>query len=122
MGIALRPGVAVIPMDGAVQLRIGDDEIHVLRTDAPDVVARVLGAIDGLRDRDGVVAEVGADRADVVDRLLEELARAGLLDAGCGAERAAGDRGAKATARVAVAGPPKGAELLGAILGEHGMT
>jgi bacteriocin biosynthesis cyclodehydratase domain-containing protein len=122
MGIALRPGVAVIPMDGALQLRIGDDEVHVLRTDAPDVVARVLAAFDGRRDRDDVVVEVGPDRADLVDRLLEELARAGLVQAVCGAEPAPGIRGAGAAARVAIAGPTKGAELLGAILGEHGMT
>ncbi len=118
MGIAFRAGVAVIPMAGGVQLRIGDDEVHVVRTDAVEVVHHILQAFDGRRDREGVLAEVGKDLAEVVDRLLEDLARAGLLQTDGDVD----PRSTLAGARVGVAGHSAGAARLLDVLVEHGLS
>jgi oxazoline/thiazoline synthase len=130
---ALRAGVAVIPMDGGVQLRIGDEEVHVLRTDAPEELRQVLILLDGRRHREGLLAEV-ARAHEFLDELLAELGRAGLLSP---APAEAADEAAAylshfaselhdpaadlRRARVVVTGPSKGLGLLLGILREHGV-
>lgn len=134
---ALRTGVAIIPMDGAVQLRLGDEEVHVLRTDAPELIRETLEQLDGTRDRQALLARLGPDAArlldDLLDDLLAELARAGMLSAP-GAQldevRAYLSPTASGTpdpmtalkrARVAVVGHARAAGLMAQVLAEHGI-
>jgi bacteriocin biosynthesis cyclodehydratase domain-containing protein len=112
---ALRPGVAVIPMDGAVQLRVGDEEVHVLRTDAVPHLTRLLAELDGERDRGAESARLSAEDAHLLEDLVAQLDTLGLL--------------AKATpstlarpVRVSVIGHAPSAQLLAAVLGEHGLS
>jgi len=78
---ALRPGVSVIPMSDGVQLRAGDEDIHVLRVDSPRWAVALLKAIDGTRDRDALVELADGDAA-WIDDLLTQLNDAGLLTNG----------------------------------------
>jgi bacteriocin biosynthesis cyclodehydratase domain-containing protein len=112
---ALRPGVAVIPMDGAVQLRLGDEEVHVLRTDAVEHLIRLLGALDGERIRGAESAPLSAEDAHLLDDLVAQLDALGLL---AGATPSTLAR----PARVSVIGHAPGARLLAAVLGEHGLS
>ena len=75
----LRPGIAVIPMAGAVQLRAGDEQIHVIRTDQPDLVTRLISQLDGRHDRAALVAWAKQDNEPLVEQLMRELADRGLL-------------------------------------------
>jgi bacteriocin biosynthesis cyclodehydratase domain-containing protein len=113
---ALHPGVAVIPMDGGVELRMGDEEVHVLRTDAPDLILRVLEQLDGRHDRNALVASIGPGGEPLLDELLGELARAGMI--GSPVEEL--DK-ALSGARVAVVGHAPAAELMARVLVEHGI-
>jgi bacteriocin biosynthesis cyclodehydratase domain-containing protein len=110
---ALRPGVAVIPMDGAVQLRVGDEEVHVLRTEAPEQLLRLLAALDGARGAES--APRSADEAHALDDLVAQLESVGLLAAARPGE------GLAAT-RVVVVGHAPSAALLAAVLTAHGLA
>lgn len=112
---SLRPGVAVIPMDGAVQLRVGDEEVHVLRTDAVERLTGLLTRLDGDRGRAAESPPLGAEDAHLLDDLVAQLDSLGLL----ATERASDPAPA---ARVSVIGHAPSAELLAAILGEHGLA
>lgn len=129
---ALRPGVAILSMDGGVELRMGDEEVHALRTDAPDRVRQALALLDGRRDREAALATLGAGQTHLLDELLGELARAGLLlpegvTAGAGVaaylshsaseghDPAAALRGA----RVSVVGHAASVDVVVAVLAEH---
>lgn len=111
---ALRAGVAVIPMDGAVQLRRGDEDVHVLRTDAPDVARALLERLDGTRSRADVVAGLGPHADALLTELLAALGPAGLLATG----RSILD--ALRSARVAVVGHEPSAARLADLVTEHG--
>ena len=110
----LRPGVAMIPMDGAVQLRVGDEEVHVLRTDAAPRLEGLLARLDGARDR-SAEPPLGAEDAHLLDDLVSQLDSLGLL-----ASAPSGDPGP--APRVAVVGHAPGAELLASILSEHALA
>ena len=111
----LRPGVAVIPMDGAVQLRVGDEEVHVLRTDAVERLKGLLARLDGSRDRSAESAPLDAEDAHLLDDLVTQLDSLGLL----ASERSVDPAPA---ARVAVIGHSPSAELLASILREQGLA
>lgn len=111
---ALRPGVAVIPMDGAVQLRVGDEEVHVLRTDAPEHLIRLLAELDGGRERGAESAARSAEDAHLLDDLVAQLDGAGLL--------AAAPAEPMTATRVAVVGHAPSADLLASVLTEHGLS
>ena len=111
----LRLGVAVIPMDGAVQLRVGDEEVHVLRTDDAPRLEGLLARLDAGRDRSAGSAPLGAEDAHLLDDLVAQLDSLGLL-----ASEPLVDPGP--APRVAVIGHAPGAELLASILSEHGLA
>jgi len=102
-------------MDGAVQLRVGDEEVHVLRTDAPEHLIRLLAALDGERDRGAESAQSSAEDAHLLDDLVAQLDRVGLL-------AAASPAVLLATTRVSVVGHAPSAELLASVLTEHGLS
>jgi bacteriocin biosynthesis cyclodehydratase domain-containing protein len=104
-------------MDGAVQLRVGDEEVHVLRVDDVPRLKRLLDRLDATRDqsRDAESAPLGADDAHLLDDLVAQLGSLGLLAAESPADLARG-------ARVSVIGHAPSAALLAAILGEHGLS
>ncbi|MBX3187839.1 MAG: TOMM precursor leader peptide-binding protein [Labilithrix sp.] len=101
----LRPGVAVIPMGRAVQLRIGDEQIHVLESDPPEAALEALQRLER------------GEPVDDASDLVAELDARGLLvrdarDADAPAERA----------RLSVRGHAPSVRLLESIAGEHGVT
>lgn len=113
---ALRPGTAVIPMSGAVQLRRGDEEIHLVHAPEPDRAAALLRRLDGRRRRAELLAALEPPDEALLSQLIDELSAAGLL---------AGDRDAPLDLSghsVAIAGRCPGAETLAEILGEHGLA
>jgi bacteriocin biosynthesis cyclodehydratase domain-containing protein len=119
-------------MGDAIQLRVGDDEVHVLRAEPAETVRAVILAIDGARDR-AALAEAIGDR-EVVDAVVDELERAGLLGPALdpGDELAlhlahrTTDPSAAARAirqgRIAVSAPPASAAVACALLREHGIA
>lgn len=126
---ALRPGVAAIPMAGAILLRLGDEEIHVLSTDVPERVLALLQRIDG-RSRAALDEGLDGDEQALLAELLAELGRANLLAAVAVPEhdevaRCLSHSGVTAdrlrAGRARVVGHPPAAELLVRILGEHGL-
>jgi bacteriocin biosynthesis cyclodehydratase domain-containing protein len=60
-------------MGRAVQLRAGDERIHVLSTDPPELADGVLRRLDGLHDRASLIAQVGPEHGGAIDELLEAL-------------------------------------------------
>lgn len=112
---ALRGGVAVILMDGAVQLRVGDEEVHVLRVDDVDRLKRLLDRLDPTRERGAESAPLGAEDAHLLDDLVAQLGGLGLLAAESSLDLVRG-------ARVNVIGHAPSAALLASVLGEHGLS
>lgn len=131
---ALRPGIAVISMPGAVQLRAGDQDIFVLRTDRPDELGTLLESLDGTRERqgilDGLPPEQRAELAHLLDQLqsgellmdgqprdLDEVGRylAHAVEAPADAVRRLREK------RVAVTGHADALRILETILDEHGI-
>jgi bacteriocin biosynthesis cyclodehydratase domain-containing protein len=78
-GFRLRPGLAVIPMDDAVQLRAGDEEIHLIETDTPDVVEKLLAQLSEGLGPEALGKTAGREHADLVDTLIDRLAAERLL-------------------------------------------
>ena len=113
----LRPGVAVIPMDerGAVQLRVGDEEVHVLRADDAPRLRRLLARLDAGDSQGPESAPLGAEDAHLLDDLVTQLDSLGLLTKLRSTDPAP-------TARVAVVGHAPTVALLASILGEHGLS
>lgn len=60
-------------MDDAIQLRAGDEYVHLLRVDQPELALRVLGLLDGRIDRDALLRELGAEHEGFVVALLSTL-------------------------------------------------
>ena len=81
----LRPGLAIIAMEQAVQLRAGDEEVFLLHTDAPDQVVSVLRMLDGDCALEDVLAVFGdgASGTKFVGTVIDELVTGGLLLDGC---------------------------------------
>lgn len=79
MDVRLRPGLALITMDSAVQLRAGDEEIHVVESDAPELVLRMLQMLADGTDLERLYQEAGETDREVVPALLEQLAAQRLL-------------------------------------------
>jgi bacteriocin biosynthesis cyclodehydratase domain-containing protein len=77
--LRLRPGLAILAMDGAIQLRAGDEEIHVVQTDSPEVVEKLLHHLARGTPREAVLEGIGAEHAGLVDAVLEQLAAQRLL-------------------------------------------
>jgi bacteriocin biosynthesis cyclodehydratase domain-containing protein len=77
--VYLRPGLAVIVMPQAVQLRAGDEEICVLDTDSPDLVAGILHELAEGRTREQIERGAVPGRGDLVDAVIEQLALQRLL-------------------------------------------
>ena len=75
----LRPGLAVMAMEGAVQLRAGDEEIHVVETDAPEMVERLLQRLAQGSPREAVLKAVGEEHGELLDAVIEQLAARGVL-------------------------------------------
>ena len=69
----------MIPMAGGAQIRLGDEEVHVLRTDAPGHLVEILSALDGDHDRAELLGRLGPGAAHELDGVLARLAEAGLL-------------------------------------------
>lgn len=111
---ALRPGVAVIPMEGAVQLRIGDEEIHVLRSDAPQQLERLLAALGAHVDSDAAAVPLSPEEEHLLDHLVTELGGAGLL----APERPTESHGS----RIEVIGHAPSSALLASVLAEHDLS
>ena len=79
MALRLRPNLALIKMDEAVQLRVGDEEIHVVESDSPELVHRMLQMLaDGI-NVERLYEEAGVADQEVVSALLEQLAARRLL-------------------------------------------
>ena len=102
-------------MDGAVQLRVGDEEVRVLRVDDVPRLERLLARLDGTRASVAAPAPLGPEDAHLLDDLVAQLGSLGLL---------AVDETANLVqaARVVVIGPAPGAALLAAVLREHGLS
>jgi len=143
-GPRLLPGTAVIAMDRAVQLRAGDEEIHVIETDVPEVVEKVLLLLAEGRGPETIgetISEtIGREHDDLVSALIERLAAVNLLqqrpdngsnmvdeddqiarylshftgNSPCG-------RVQRPSGPVSITGHGGGGELLGRVLGEHGI-
>lgn len=75
----LRPGLAIIAMDGAVQLRAGDEEIHLIETDAPGLVERLLDQLGRGLPREAILEAVGEEHGQLLDAVVEQLAAQRLL-------------------------------------------
>lgn len=75
----LRPDLAVIRMATGVQLRAGDEEIHVIETDNPDVVERLLSLLADGCDRRTLHRQMGEANRDLTDSVLVQLVAAGVL-------------------------------------------
>jgi bacteriocin biosynthesis cyclodehydratase domain-containing protein len=113
--LRLVPGVALVPMGDAVQLRLGDERVHVLSTDPPEVARRLL---DGLReggDRATLVAAAGERHEATIDEALATLAEHDWL------ERPSREVGSQAKPTLGVAGHEPSASLFLSIAGEQGM-
>ena len=133
-GFRLRPGLAVIAMDDAVQLRAGDEEIHLIETDTPDVVERLLAQLSEGLGPEALRKTVGQEHADLVDTLIDRLAAERLLlnepideddEIARYLSHFAGYAPQPVVRRpagpVAVTGHWASADLLGRALGEHGV-
>jgi bacteriocin biosynthesis cyclodehydratase domain-containing protein len=75
----LRPGLAIIATEGAVQLRAGDEEIHLIETDAPEVVERLLEQLGRGLPRKAILEAVGTEHGQLLDAVVEQLAAQRLL-------------------------------------------
>lgn len=75
----LRPDFAVIRMASGVQLRAGDEEIHVIETDSPEVVERILTLLANGCDRCTLYDSVGEANRDVIDEVIVQLVSVGVL-------------------------------------------
>lgn len=132
--LRLRPDLAMIPMDGGVQFRAGDEEIHTLRAEPVAAALSVLALLDGRHSRADIRDRLGAEHHDLLDAVLDELTRNGLL-AGENAPadddligrylahfpRAASPADLRAC-RVGLLGAPAAVVVLNRILGEHGIS
>lgn len=78
-GLRLRPGMAIIPMVGGVQLRAGDEEIFVLETDEPPAAETVLRALAQGNSPADILRHLGSDRGEMLDAVFEQLSSQGLL-------------------------------------------
>jgi len=130
----LRPGLAIIPMDGAVQLRAGDEEIYLVETDTPEVVARILHRLTEGAGPEALQEAAGPQHGELIDEVLQRLAAGGLL---LDTAVEGGDEIARYLSHftgyapypevrrpagpVALAGHPAGIALMGRALGEHGI-
>ncbi|MHC5114292.1 MAG: TOMM precursor leader peptide-binding protein [Planctomycetota bacterium] len=132
---ALRPGIAVIPMPGAVQLRAGDQDIFVLRTDRPGELGALLESLDGTRERGGIMEDLPSEQRTEVGALLDQLRDGALLmdgprrdldDVGRylahAVEQPADVVRCLREQRVALAGQGDALRILETILDEHGMV
>ncbi len=80
---ALRPDLAIIPMEDSIQLRAGDEEIYTIKVDCLNTASSILGHLDGTRNRSAILECVGNEYADLFDAVLEVLtANRLLVDAG----------------------------------------
>jgi bacteriocin biosynthesis cyclodehydratase domain-containing protein len=77
--LRLRTGLALIEMDGAVQLRAGDEEIHVVESDSPELVLRLLQMLAEGADVERLYEQAGQADRELVTALLEQLAAERLL-------------------------------------------
>jgi len=75
----LRPDLAVIRTATGVQLRAGDEEIHVIETDSADVVERLLTLLADGCDRPTLDEMIGKANRDLTDEVIVQLVAAGLL-------------------------------------------
>src|SRR4051794_18660249 len=101
-------------MDGAVQLRVGDEEGHVLRVDDVERLKRLLARLDG-NSRAAESTPLGAEDAHLLDDLVTQLGSLGLLAAESPIDLLSG-------AHVAIVGHAPSAELLATVLSEHGLS
>ncbi|MEP7124828.1 MAG: TOMM precursor leader peptide-binding protein [Byssovorax sp.] len=103
-------------MDGAVQLRVGDEEVHVLGVDDVPRLQRLLERLDPTRGSGAETAPLDAEDTHLLDDLVAELGGLGLLATGeAPADLLRGQR-------VTVIGHAPSAALIAAILGEHGLS
>lgn len=132
--IWLRPGLTIIALDDAVQLRGGDEEIFVIQSERPDVVERVLRALLDGQTRECLGQVAGPEHAELLRELLAELEAQQLLRDQPLDER---DEIARylshevhsgsslpvrrPTGSVGVIGQSPSADLLSRALGEHGL-
>lgn len=114
-------------MSGAVQIRFGDDEIQVITTAEPERVELLLHRLDGRHERAALATELGTE---LVESVLAELMRAGLLIASSPSQARSGywshvgpsaDPTALQNARVAVVGHEPATAVLATVLAEHGL-
>jgi bacteriocin biosynthesis cyclodehydratase domain-containing protein len=129
----LRPDLAVIRMATGVQLRAGDEEIHVIETDSPELVERLLHLLANGCGCCTLYDRVGEANRDLIDEVIVQLDAAGmLLDQPIEPSDAIArylshfvKDGARASLErfgsVAVAGRGKCVELLGRATREHGI-
>jgi len=75
----LRPDFAVIRMVSGLQLRAGDEEIHVIETDSPEVVERILTLLANGCDRCALYDSAGEANRDLIDEVIVQLVSAGVL-------------------------------------------
>jgi len=77
----LRPGLAVIPMADAIQLRAGDEQIILLHSPAPQQLFELLKLLDGRHRIDELVDKTDLGGRGAIDLVLEHLASNNLLAA-----------------------------------------
>ncbi len=131
---ALRPGVAVIPMPGAIQLRAGDEGVFLLRTDRPRSVEALLEALDGTRRLEEILEGLRGQERCLLESLVGQLRSEGLLVDGPPDDldpleswlslAVADPRGAAERLRggsVVLAGHEGALDTIAGILGEHGI-
>ena len=118
-------------MDAAIQLRAGDEAIHLLHTGDPELALRILALLDGRLDRAALLERVESVHGPFVGELLDALAE-WLVDA----EAQTGDLaylarfarpGAEAerilaASRIVVLGHSPSVELAERLCAEHGLA
>ncbi|RYZ65701.1 MAG: hypothetical protein EOP08_06430, partial [Proteobacteria bacterium] len=118
-------------MDAAIQLRAGDEAIHLLHTGDPELALRILALLDGRLDRPALLERVDPAYGPFAGELLDALAE-WLVDA----EAQVGDLaylarfarpGAEAerilaASRIVVLGHSPSVELAERLCAEHGLA
>lgn len=77
--IRLRQGVAVIPCESGVQLRWGDEAVHVLESSDRETLTRLLSMIDGQNTEASFIERALEPWRGLAKQLLVELKSANLL-------------------------------------------
>ncbi len=75
----LRSGFAIIRMADGVQLRAGDEEIHVIETGEADLIEGWLQRLSRGEQHRVIAASIPPDDRPLLDKLIEQLAQQNLL-------------------------------------------